>query len=509
MVFMPLTILLTNIVLKGRSGTEIQTRNIALELLRRGHRPIVYSPELGPIADELRRASVPVVDDINKIQCSIDIIHGHHTPTTATAVTRFSHTPAIFVSHDFTAWHDVPPHLPAIRRYVAVDETVADRLRIECSIPAEQLQILLNQPDIERFRCGSALPQQPRRALAFAKNAGHLDAIKQACAQRQIRLDVVGAEAGRIVHDPEQLVPQYDLIFASALTAMEAMACGRAVIVCDGRGLAGFVDSERFLRWRRLNFGLRTLGSPLNVDAIGAEIDRYDAGQAQRVCELLRGEGGMQSYGEELTELYRQVIAEHAAAPPALDAAARALAVYLQKWSPLYDSRWPWMMERKALLDIIQQLRWPVETLAVGAQAHFSRLQEQHWARAVGGFSWPEAWGVWTDGSSATLFLRVDAQQKSQIVLRFTVNAFVHPLHPRLDVNILANGAPSETWIFKEQHTREHERVLTIASDLLFNAGELWLYFSIKSPISPSELGINPDTRRLGLGFHTIELCGR
>jgi hypothetical protein len=167
------------------------------------------------------------------------------------------------------------------------------------------------------------------------------------------------------------------------------------------------------------------------------------------------------------------------------------------------------MMERKALLDTIQQLGWPVEALAVGAQIHFSRLQEQHWARAVGGFSWPEAWGVWTDGSSATLFLRVDAQQKSQIVLRFTISAFVHPLNPRLDVNILANGAPSETWIFKEQHTREHERVLTVDTDLLFDAGELWLHFSIKSPISPSELGINPDTRRLGLGFHTIELCGR
>ena len=49
-----LTVLLTNIWLANRGGSEIVVRDFATGLLRRGHRPIVYSPELGEIAAEIR-----------------------------------------------------------------------------------------------------------------------------------------------------------------------------------------------------------------------------------------------------------------------------------------------------------------------------------------------------------------------------------------------------------------------------------------------------------------------
>jgi len=57
----PLRVLLTNICLNGRSGTEIVTRNIALALLRPGHLPTVFTlEEGGSLTQELRMASVPV-----------------------------------------------------------------------------------------------------------------------------------------------------------------------------------------------------------------------------------------------------------------------------------------------------------------------------------------------------------------------------------------------------------------------------------------------------------------
>src|SRR4029079_17666075 len=94
---------------------------------------------------------------------------------------------------------------------------------------------------------GPALPGKPRRALAFAQRTrGHLEAIRIACEARGIALEVFGGGAGRIADKPEDLMPEFDLVFASALTAMEAMACGRAVVVCDGRGLAGRGASHCF-----------------------------------------------------------------------------------------------------------------------------------------------------------------------------------------------------------------------------------------------------------------------
>ena len=230
-------VLLTNMWLAGRSGTEIVTRDVALGLLRRGHRPIVYAQQTGPLAAELRAASIPVVDRIASIAERPDVIHAHHNAPLAVAVARFPDVPAIFVCHDFTAWHDAPPHFPSVLRYVAVDETVADRLRIESGIAPERVAIHRNAVDLDRFRAPErSLPEAPRRALAFVKHTAHLEALRTACAARGLALDEAGTVTGNRLDRPEEVLPKYDLVFTSALSALEAMVSGCAVIVCDARG---------------------------------------------------------------------------------------------------------------------------------------------------------------------------------------------------------------------------------------------------------------------------------
>ena len=54
----PLKLLITNIVLKDRGGTEIVTMEMAHALMRRGHEVVVFSPELGASAEILRRQGV-------------------------------------------------------------------------------------------------------------------------------------------------------------------------------------------------------------------------------------------------------------------------------------------------------------------------------------------------------------------------------------------------------------------------------------------------------------------
>ena len=62
-----LRVLLTNRILAHRTGTELYIRDVAFELVRRGHLPVVYSPRLGPLASEIRRYTIPVVDDLAKV----------------------------------------------------------------------------------------------------------------------------------------------------------------------------------------------------------------------------------------------------------------------------------------------------------------------------------------------------------------------------------------------------------------------------------------------------------
>ena len=51
-----LKVLIANATLATLTGTETYVRDLALGLLRKGHTPVVYAPELGPIAEELRRS---------------------------------------------------------------------------------------------------------------------------------------------------------------------------------------------------------------------------------------------------------------------------------------------------------------------------------------------------------------------------------------------------------------------------------------------------------------------
>src|SRR5688572_26159647 len=96
-----LTVLLTNLRLEGRTGTELYVRDIAYGLLAKGHRPVIYSPRLGKLAQEIRAETIPVIDDLSRLSAPPDIIHGHHSNETLTALLHFPNVPGIFFLHDW------------------------------------------------------------------------------------------------------------------------------------------------------------------------------------------------------------------------------------------------------------------------------------------------------------------------------------------------------------------------------------------------------------------------
>jgi len=90
---MPLRILITNNTLRWLAGTELYVRDVALGLLARGHTPIAYSSELGEVAAVIREATVPVIDDLDRLAVPPNVIHGQHHLETMTAVARFPASP--------------------------------------------------------------------------------------------------------------------------------------------------------------------------------------------------------------------------------------------------------------------------------------------------------------------------------------------------------------------------------------------------------------------------------
>ena len=103
-------------------------RDLAVGLARRGHKPIVYSPTLGAVAAEIAARGIAVIDDLQKLAETPDIVHGQHSIPAAEALIRFPDAPAIYVCHSFDMWLEAPVHFPQIGAYVAVDEACRDRL---------------------------------------------------------------------------------------------------------------------------------------------------------------------------------------------------------------------------------------------------------------------------------------------------------------------------------------------------------------------------------------------
>ena len=304
-----LRILITNLSLWYRSGTELYTRDLAIGLARRGHSPVVFSTQLGAIADELRRATVPVVDDLAALGAPPDLIHGHHALETMAAGLRFPETPALFVCHDAKAWHDAPPPLPQLRHWVGVDRACCDRLVLQHGIPEGRVRLLPNAVDLNRFRPRDPLPDRPRRALLYSNYADQstLREVRRACAARGITLDAVGHVLGAKHAAPEALLPLYDLVFAKGRSALEAAAVGAAVIVCDPRGCGPFVTPTEVEDFR---FSGRMLGEPCRRDVLLSRIEQYDPRQAAEVTRLVRAECGVDALLDRLESVYQEVVGE-------------------------------------------------------------------------------------------------------------------------------------------------------------------------------------------------------
>jgi hypothetical protein len=349
---------------------------------------MVYSPRLGEIAEEIRQVGIPVVDKLEQIAIAPDIIHGHHYVQTLSALLHFP-VPGIFVCHDRLAWHDHPPKISSLMQYVAVDENCLDRLIVENGIPTEKTQVVLNAVDLDRFLPKVSLPNQipssrPKRALVFsnyANQTNYLPVLRQACEIEQIELDVIGEQVGNLSSCPQKVLPDYDLVFAKARCALEAIACGCAVILCDTRGLGQMVTADNLAEFRRFNFGMRLLQRPITLDPVLAEIRRFNPSDRDLVSQATRASAGVDQLAQQLIGIYEAAIAAFHASPDRATAEQSCAAALTYLESQIWQGRF-WQQVSQERSQVIQQLEQvAADRLQVIQQLHQTaeeRLQVIH-----------------------------------------------------------------------------------------------------------------------------------
>lgn len=372
-----LKILITNHALRSRAGTEMYVYDLALTLQKWGHKPFVYSPVIGKIGSDLQRATIPVIENIERLSLTPDIIHGHHHLPTLTALMHFPDVPAIYFCHGWVPHEESPLHFPRILRYVAVSQACYDRL-ICNGVSEDKIKLLLNFVDLERFKPRLPLPAEPKKALIFSNQADeqtNIPLIRQACAKYGIQLAVIGAKTNNATEFPESVLGEYDIVFAVGKSALEALAVGCAVIVCDYGRMGPMVSMKNVHRVRQMNFTLRAMTQPLTYEGICQEIASYNKEDAQLVSQFIREDACKNQCVEQLMLLYHDVIQEYKeidASKPSCE--SQAVSQYLQSIS--YRLREEKTREVDAFTKEIDVVTREMDAAKNTFQMHAIKIQE-------------------------------------------------------------------------------------------------------------------------------------
>jgi hypothetical protein len=154
---------------------------------------------------------------------------------------------------------------------------------------------------------------------------------------------------------------QYDIVFAKGRCALEAMAVGSAVIVCDFLGAGPMVTTTELDRLRRLNFGVRAQREKLDPGVLEKEIGRYDPADASTVSQRIRSIAGRDSAIDQIVATYEGVISEfEAGGPRDHDAEGRAEAAYLRELNRHYETERNSILQSRTFVWRKRMLNLPV-----------------------------------------------------------------------------------------------------------------------------------------------------
>jgi len=302
-------ILITNHVLESRGGTELFVRDLAGALIRAGDSVSIYSPWLGPIADECRALGAFVTDRMRAITQAPDVIHGHHYRALIDAAVRFPYTPIVYVCHGVFPPQECPIKLSTIKKYVGVSRLTRARISEEIGVDLDDIAIVSNFVDLNRFRTQRRLPLKPKKALLFGNHwrsdSYEYQLIAGACGRSGITSIDIRGWHGTISTAPENELSNYDVVFAVGRSAIEAMASGCAVILVDQHGIGGMVTPSNFSELRLMNFALEaTRGNPITEARVCSDLLNYSRFEASAVTARVRSELSLETAAETLRRFY-------------------------------------------------------------------------------------------------------------------------------------------------------------------------------------------------------------
>lgn len=115
----------------------------------------------------------------------------------------------------------------------------------------------------------------------------------------------------------------------------------------------------------------------------------------------------------------------------------------------------------------------------------------------------PEHWGRWTIEEKVDIIFY--SPVKKDLEVTFNVNPFLPEKMENQRIDVYSRGEKLATWNYRLENPFPNTTIV-VKKELIKNNGKVNLEFLIKSPISPKELGLSDDNRKLGLGFKSVTI---
>jgi hypothetical protein len=297
-------------------GSETYVLTVAEQLQRLGHGVTILVGETGPMSEFAADRGLTVTADLGGLRESCDALVVQDSALAYRLADLYPGTPQLFRAASDLYDLQLPPSLPGVvSDVVACSERVRRRVR---HLAVRHRIHRLRQPiDTERFMPAGAPAARPRRALLLGNylRGRRLDAIQAALERRGVTCQRVGA-LGELTCAPEQAIWAADLVVAKGRAALEAMACGKPVLVYDQFGGDGWVTAERYDAMEADNFAGLSAPVVLTGERLDEELAAYhpDMGTVNR--ELTTMHHGARAHVAQLCELL-----ERADPPVATDGA--------------------------------------------------------------------------------------------------------------------------------------------------------------------------------------------
>ena len=124
----------------------------------------------------------------------------------------------------------------------------------------------------------------------------------------------------------------------------------------------------------------------------------------------------------------------------------------------------------------------------------------------VSGFSDPEPWGRWSLGDHSKIEIDLNIIKEKEISLQFLVSPFLNQKHNELIVEVYVNGQKFDDWDFSMFRSYPENKQLIVPSSLVGMDNKLGIQFIYKDAVSPQEIGLSSDSRKIALGLISLKV---